>query len=908
MSKKTLIRVGSIALGVVIAGGTVLGITQCKKREKDSIIIMTEELSGLFNPFYATSGADMDVIGMTQIGMLSTDSNGNPVVGDDQPTVVKAFDVKTVGTPNVDEKSIYTFVLKNDLEFSDGQPLTMEDVLFNMYEYLDPVYTGSSTMYSVKIKGLTQYRTQSNYAGDGNESAESQNATNAQFNALARRMELQDVFELNGLEENSTNSYSMEPWEMEEAISQWNVSSDYKRSVATASEIEKMENDGTADAFFRARLLKDYNYTLETFKKELESDFNAAKESFDLTTAPYQEHASLLANDVFKFLLYEGKIQPEYADDPNNPGKKDKLKIVRFINAEAATTYSTKEAAINLIYNDNVVYKLNEVLSFWGTAGTLMTQYAAEALDVILRGTKKDDGSLNIPNIAGIVSLGHMNDSSNTQKVETVTIDGQPYRVAHEHDANGKPVNANEYDVLQITIDGVDPKAIFNFGFTVAPSHYYSADEQHPTGRVIDISNDKFGVDFASSDFQSRTIQSQQHVELPMGAGAFKVTNEDNSDTPTGSQFWEDSVVYFKANTNFMGGDPNFTVKAPKLRLQVVSSSNALDKLERGEVDYVEPQFTKANSERLKAMKANGFESASAWQLGYGYIGINAGKVPNINIRRAIMASMNTALACAFYEAGTCKRIDWPMSMESWAYPFIDKELGTVVSNDTPYAQWIDDEPGANAGKKSVTELYPEAVKEIQNYMRAAGVQAGNSQLKIKFTIAGASITDHPTYAVFKLSAELLNELGWQVDVKADSQALTKLSTGSLQVWAAAWGSTIDPDMYQVYHMNSTATSVYAWGYREIKETPDLYPEETRIIGELSQLIDDGRATTNQNTRKGIYENAMRKVLELAVELPVYQRKTLYAFNSNKITGLTTDVNPYSTPLEKIWEVQLKNN
>jgi hypothetical protein len=243
---------------------------------------------------------------------------------------------------------------------------------------------------------------------------------------------------------------------------------------------------------------------------------------------------------------------------------------------------------------------------------------------------------------------------------------------------------------LQITIDGVDPKAIFNFGFTVAPSHYYSADEQHPTGRVIDISNDKFGVDFASSDFQSRTIQSQQHVELPMGAGAFKVTNEDNSDTPTGSQFWEDSVVYFKANTNFMGGDPNFTVKAPKLRLQVVSSSNALDKLERGEVDYVEPQFTKANSERLKAMKANGFESASAWQLGYGYIGINAGKVPNINIRRAIMASMNTALACAFYEAGTCKPIDWPMSMESWAYPFIDKTAGTVVPNDTPYAQWID--------------------------------------------------------------------------------------------------------------------------------------------------------------------------------------------------------------------------
>ena len=340
--------------------------------------------------------------------------------------------------------------------------------------------------------------------------------------------------------------------------------------------------------------------------------------------------------------------------------------------------------------------------------------------------------------------------------------------------------------------------------------------------------------------------------------------------------------------------------------MQVVSSSNALDKLERGEVDYVVPQFTKANAERLQAMKAKGFESVSAWQLGYGYIGINAGKVPNINVRRAIMAAMQTSLACSFYQVGTCKPISWPMSMESWAYPFIDKQAGTEVYNGKDYANWDDPKP-TDTTNKTLAEMYPLAAAEIQKYMRAAGVSAGNSALKIKFTIAGASSTDHPTYAVFKLASELLNELGWDIEVKADSQALTKLSTGSLQVWAAAWGSTIDPDMYQVYHMESSATSVYAWGYREIKAAPDTYPEEYRIITELSKLIDDGRATTDQNARKAIYENAMRKVLELAVELPVYQRQTLYAYNNNTLKGLSTTVNPYSSPLEKIWELELKN-
>ena len=158
MLKRRTKGVLAMLMSVLLMAGIVLPLTACS-RKKDSIVIMTEELSGLFNPFYATSGTDMDVVGMTQISMLGTDKEGNPVAGDEESTVVKAFDYVINGSGE-DAKTVYTFVIKNGLKFSDGKPLTMNDVMFNIYEYLDPVYTGSSTMYSIDIEGLSRYRTQ----------------------------------------------------------------------------------------------------------------------------------------------------------------------------------------------------------------------------------------------------------------------------------------------------------------------------------------------------------------------------------------------------------------------------------------------------------------------------------------------------------------------------------------------------------------------------------------------------------------------------------------------------------------------------------------------------------------------------------------------------------------------------
>ncbi|MBQ8753368.1 MAG: hypothetical protein IJZ13_09720, partial [Clostridia bacterium] len=450
----------------------------------------------------------------------------------------------------------------------------------------------------------------------------------------------------------------------------------------------------------------------------------------------------------------------------------------------------------------------------------------------------------------------------------------------------GTVTNTAEHDVLQITINGVDPKAIWNFAVTVAPQHYYG--EGSSVG--VDIANNKFGVEFASYGFMTDIVQSTRNIKLPMGAGSYKVTNSQNGDAPSESEFYANNVVYFKANENFHTvGTGIENAKIEKVRYQVVSSANAIAALENGNVHYITPSLTTDNYEKLEKLASKGMVTLTEDQLGYGYVGINSSKVTDIHLRKAIMCAMNTSLALDYYRAGTASQIYWPMSKVSWAYP----DGADATDNGFDYPQigsWSADVATTN----------------IEKYMQEAGVSAGDSELKVTFTIAGSSLQDHPTYKVFRDAAALLNGLGWEVEVVCDTQALTKINTGSLEVWAAAWSSALDPDMYQVYHKDSSATSTLAWGYNYLKTSGSA--EETALLNELSDLIDDARSTNDKGERSDLYQQAMEKILDLAIELPVYQRSVLYAFNANVISAdslpAESEMNPYSSPLDRIWEVE----
>ena len=854
MSKKIL----SLILALTMCLGTATIFASCGGKgngKPDALVIMTEELDGLFNPFYSTTAADGTIVSMTQIGMLGTDYvNGEVIVacGDEHAVAVKDYDVVYDSATG---NTTYTFVIKNGITFSDGKPLTMGDVLFNLYVYLDPVYTGSSTMYSTDILGLKDYRTQTLSSGDSSD--DDRISQQASDRAANRINELINLYKQVG-QTPTQGSYSATYDQMVAAIQTHGLSSGYKEAISNDPAEVTVDN-----------LLADYELTLRYFREELNTDYVSAKEAY--LEEPYKSTGEF--DEITSFMYAEGYVTIEYEKDENNKDIKSQIKkVTRQYNTAVVTD---KESAIKYVYDSKVEQELHQILMYWATAQKLATGYTAAAKEVILRANMKD-GQLAVPNISGIVSLGHTTD------VTTVTAKGGTYNVAHDHNTDGTPVNAEEYDVLQITIKGTDPKAIWNFAFSVAPQHYYAE------GYTVDIANNRFGVEYGSYEFMTTVIQSPRNVKVPMGAGAYKATDANHNDNPEGTAFFSNNVVYFKANQNFLMGAP----KIEKLRYQVVSSSNALNVLESGSVHFVTPQFTQNNIDKLNGMASKGIEKTSTRQLGYGYIGINAGKVPDINIRKAIMAAMDTSLALSYYSTGTAETIYWPMSTVSWAYP---KDESGNNSRDNLHSDYI-----------AINWNREDAKAAIKSFMEAAGVSAGDNALSIKFTIAGSNLTDHPTYQTFQNAADLLNECGWNIEVVPDTQALTKLSTGSLAVWAAAWGSTIDPDMYQVYHKNSTATSTLAWGYREILASPALYQYENGILNDLSAVIDEARETDDQATRSYLYKQAMGYVLDLAVEMPVYQRDVLYAYNAGviKSSSLPQEINPYTSPLDKIWLIE----
>ena len=856
MKKKKKKKVISLILCLVLVIGLGAALTRCSGGARDAFVIMTDQLDGLFNPFFYTSAPDGTIVSMTQISMLGAKyENGEVKVayGENEAVVVKDYDL----VENNDDTTTYTFVLKNGIQFSDGQPLTMEDVLFNYYVYLDPVYTGSNTLYSTKIKGLNEYRTQTTSADDTGDEMISNLASSK---AQDRLNELIALFR-EQKKQSSTSEVSYET--MVAAINGHSVSSGYQSAVS---------NDPSSVG--SAQLLEDYEYALKLFREELERDYLGAQESY--TEEPYKSHSEF-ESEIFCYMFYEGYVEVEYPIGAD--GKKDRTKIEK-LTPKYPTSITTKEAAIDYIYNDKIAGQMDVILLYWGTANTLTTEFQAKAKELILHENISDDGELVVPNISGIVSLGHTEQAGNT-----ITVNGTDYVIASGHNQDGTVTNAAEYDVLQITIDGVDPKAIWNFSLTIAPQHYYG--EGSKVG--VDIENNKFGVEFASFDFMTDIVQSTRNIKLPLGAGAYKVTDKNNSDTPSESDFYTNNVVYFKANHNFhtVGAELE-NAKIEKIRYQIVSSNNAIAALEDGNVHYISPALTDDNFEKLDNLKSKGMVTLSTDQLGYGYIGVNAAHIKDINIRKAILCAMNTALALDYYRAGTASQIYWPMSKISWAYP----DGADATNNGFEYPQLN--------GKWDQQA----AIESVKSYMAKAGVTEGDSQLDITFTIAGSSLQEHPTYKVFRDAAALLNDLGWKVEVVCDTQALTKINTGSLQVWAAAWSSALDPDLYQVYHKDSTATSTLAWGYNYLRNSND--PDEVDLLNHLSDLIDQARETNDKDIRSELYQEAMTDILDLAIELPVYQRSVLYAYNSKVIKqeSLPTEINPYSSPLDRIWEIE----
>ncbi len=859
-----------LSLCLLMVMSTAFGCKKGLDTETRNLMLAIGALDQNFNPFFSTSLNDSQIAGITQVSLISSDQNGEEACGDDWPTVAQDFKItmkdangNETSTGSDDGTTEYEFLIKNGMKFSDGKDLTIKDVLFSLYVYLDPAYTGSATIYSTDIVGLKEYRSQDPSGSD----SDYEKGFYADAQSRVNKLIQWSIGELDSLDAQSQKDLeTVKKLFKEEATSDW---SSIETSWAETYKDTHIFTEAWQAYLYAEGIIINQTRQSETgatievkIPTDKEDDFGNVIERYVTTL----EHPYINGN----FDTTQDPVSIEIInaiEAASTSAKVDAYATENGCSKEYAKVQLQRECAIDMVYTNyteksNIAY----ILSGWATAANALEEFAAEAKSKYYNDLR-ENGVLPVPNISGITHT------------TTKSFNGKTYKEDHS--------------VLKIVINGIDPKAIWNFAFPVSPMHYYGAYADGTTYTYDGVNF--FGVKTGDKEFFSDVLKNTDKNGLPVGGGAYMASSPDGSQTSK-SKFFNNNMVFFERNPYFETMGANLkNAKIKKLTYKVMGDDKIIDALITKEIDYGEPNATPSNKNSVSNQKH--LTSVDYRTAGYGYVGINPKFVPDVNIRRALMKAMNTNLIISnYYGEDLAEIIYRPMSSTSWAYP-------------------------DNATEHDNVKYFNENDNEILDLVNAAGYyrvesdgklhyggELSGEKLKFTFTIAGES-TDHPAYTMFLDAAETLNRLGFEIDVSPDILALKKMNSGDLAVWAAAWSSGIDPDMYQVYHKDSQATSVNNWNYKGIlNDTTGDYADELNIVNLLSTKIDEARQTLNQNTRIEKYAECLDLVMQLAVELPTYQRNDLCAYNINVINSKSVNKNANHNmgPFGRIWEIDYK--
>lgn len=137
------------------------------------LVIGCNKLSKKFNPFVAKSEDDKQAVDLTQTYLLVNDRQGQIIYNgiDGEVKTYNGNDYTYYGPADIEvgynarrDETVYRITIRDDLLFSDGEPVTIDDVIFTMYVLCDNDYRGSSTLGIQNIKGLLNYQADNNNA------------------------------------------------------------------------------------------------------------------------------------------------------------------------------------------------------------------------------------------------------------------------------------------------------------------------------------------------------------------------------------------------------------------------------------------------------------------------------------------------------------------------------------------------------------------------------------------------------------------------------------------------------------------------------------------------------------------------------------------------------------------------
>lgn len=433
-------------------------------------------------------------------------------------------------------------------------------------------------------------------------------------------------------------------------------------------------------------------------------------------------------------------------------------------------------------------------------------------------------------------------------------------------------VKTGDYS-MTITTTELSNSMVYQLQIPVAPLHYYGEDS------LYDYDNNMFG--FTKGDLSHvRSVTS-----APLGGGAYVFKS------------YENGTVYMDAN-------PLYYLGAPKIaHLNAIETQEAdkITGIQAGTIDVADPSYS-LEVEKQIAQINGGDDSLDGSIittrlhdfLGYGYVALDAENVkvgddPASDASKDLRKALLTVISAyrdegiTSYYGTTASIINYPISSTSWAAPTVTDDGYQVA-----YSVDVDGNPIYTDGM-TADDRYAAAKQAALGYLQAAGytvtdgkVTAAPAGAKLEYTIniGGGGLGDHPSFLVLTNASKALAEIGITLtvnDIANTAELFSSYQSGAAEGWVAAWQATPDPDMYQLYHSKGSTN------YYKIND-PDL-----------DALIEAARQTTDTESRRAMYKEAMDIILDWGVELPVYQRSECNIFSTERINTatLTPDMTPY---------------
>ena len=753
------------------------------------LVVATDTLSEKFSPFFADTEYDQNVVEMTQLGMMTTDRVGGIVYNAIEGETINynGTDYTYTGPANIsvvyDEATditTYTVKIREDLKFSDGEPVTADDIIFTYYVYLDPSYAGSTTLNSYDILGLQAYMTQIPEAslGDIIPAFEALTAAGADYTVAEG-----------------------DPFTQEQ----------YDAYQAGVKDLWMADVQGIVDYVFANYCTPDYAPAIGKTVEEISAS-EGLKVAFGMA--------------MWGFGSVEGTTLTT-ASGKTFDLSSDVLPTVEDYYAETYAAYGGD---------------VNAYLSVESATGTTTDALNTETM-AALAAAAGVDMEAGVPNISGIKKL-------------------------------------DDYTV-EVKVQGFSAPAVYSIcGLSITPKHYYG-------DGTYDYEANNFGHPFGDLS----CVQAKNAV--PMGAGAYKFVK------------YENRVVYYEANEHFYKGAPVIATAQYK----ETNSAEVATAVQTGTADGGELNGTKANFEMLRSFNSNGETTGdvvttySVANLGYGYIGMNAdtmnvagepGSDASKNLRKGFATVLSVYRDTAFdsYYGDAAAVINYPISSTSWAAPQATDEGYRVA-----FSVDVDGNPIFTA-EMTTEEKYAAALQAAIGFFKAAGytfdettgmftAAPEGAKLSYEVIIPADGIGDHPSFAILTDAKAALATIGIELKINdpADSNVLwDSMDAGTQELWAAAWGSTIDPDMYQVYH----SSNIVGLGGSDSNH----YHIQS---AELDQMILDARTSSDQSYRKVMYRAALEEIMDWAVEIPAYQRQNIVIASTQRVdtATVTPDVTTY---------------